>query len=121
MHELFELVQQDPEVWSPISKLGAVMEIRGTPQVGDFMAVHNGVSSFLCGEANRVEIESLEGNNMRLLMGRGVPNWLQQATSALRVTQRGIFYQGVQLAAGDAFVYDGCFITVEKASAAEAS
>lgn len=121
MHELFELVQQDPEVWTPILELGAVMPLQGEPQVGDFMAVHNGVSSFLCHEANRVEIAKLEGNNIQFRTDRGVPNWLQQATSALTVTPRGFFYRGVQLAAGDALVYDGCFVSVEKVSAAEAS
>lgn len=120
MYELFELVHTDEaEVWSPIEKLGAVMPIIGEPQVGDFMAVQAGVSTFLCREVTRVKIQSLQGQNLQFEIDRGVPNWLHQATNALRVTPRGFFFQGRQLNEGDELVYNGSSITVETPSAAE--
>lgn len=42
MHALFEMVSKDPETWTPIEKLGPVMQLIGEPQVGDFMAEPDG-------------------------------------------------------------------------------
>lgn len=120
MYELFELVHKDEaEVWSPIEKLGAVMPIVGEPLVGDFMAVQGDVSTFLCREVTRVKIAKLQGQNIQFEIGRGVPNWFEQAKNHLKVTPRGFFFQGRQLKEGDDLVYDGFFITVETPSAAE--
>lgn len=120
MHELFELVQKEEgEVWRPVAKLGAVMPLIGEPLVGDFMAVQDGVTTFLCQEVNRVRIRKLEGQNLQFEVGRGVPNWLQGVKSHLRVTPQGFFLHSRQLKEGDELVFDGCFISVETPSATE--
>lgn len=121
MHELFELVHKDPEVWSPVPAIGAVMRLSGEPQVGDFMAVQNGASVFLCKEVSSVRIVKVDGVNIQFDMGRGIPTWFQQAQSAIQATPGGIFFRGKPMQEGDSLVFDGCFITLEKESATEAS
>ena len=117
MYELFELVcVEGAEVWSPISKLGAVMQLDGEPQLGDFMAVQNGITTFLCPEATRVRVKKLEGSEIQFEIGRGIPNWFREAQSLLRVTQQGFFLRAQKLKVGDEIVYDGLFITVETPS-----
>lgn len=117
MYELFELVHVDEaEVWSPIEKLGAVMNLNETPQLGDFMAVHNGVSTFLCRETTRVQVLRAEGGEIQFQVGRGVPNWLHDVKPQLRVTPRGFFLRAQRIKTGDELVYDGLFVTVESPS-----
>jgi hypothetical protein len=121
MHALFEMVSKDPETWTPIDKLGPVMRLIGEPQVGDFMAEENGVSVFLCTEVTRVRVSKLSGVNIEFEAGRGIPNWFQQAQTAILATPDGIFYAGVQLGVGDELVLDGMAIRLEKAREAAAS
>lgn len=116
MHALFEMVSKDPETWTPIEKLGPVMRLSGEPQVGDFMAEQGGRSVFLCTEVTRVRVSKVEGINIQFEAGRGIPNWFQQARSAIIATPEGIFYAGVAMGAGDELVLDGSVIRLEKAS-----
>lgn len=116
--KLFELVLKDPETWTPIEKLGAVMQLIGEPQVGDFMAEQNGVTSFLCVEAKRVRVSKIENGHIQFEAGRGIPNWFQQAGGAIVASPAGIFYAGVQMHVGDELVLDGTTIRLEKASEA---
>ena len=121
MHALFEMVSKDPETWTPIEKLGPVMQLIGEPQVGDFMAEQGGQTVFLCTEVTRVRVSKVEGINIQFESGRGIPNWFQQAQSAIAATPAGIFYAGVQMGVGDELVFDGMSIRLEKACEAAAS
>lgn len=116
MHELYELVKKDPETWSPIAAMGPVMRLIGEPQVGDFMATEAGSTVFLCTEATRVRVSKLENGHIEFEAGRGIPNWFQQARSAIIATPQGIHYAGVPLGVGDELVMDGMSIRLEKSS-----
>lgn len=121
MIALFEMVQKDPETWSPISKVGSVMRLIGEPQLGDFMAEEGGRSVFLCTEVTRVRVAKVEGMHIQFEAGRGIPNWFQQAHAAIQASPEGIFYAGMQMHAGDELVFTGTTIRLEKASAVKAS
>jgi hypothetical protein len=121
MIALFEMVQKDPETWSPISKVGSVMRLIGEPQLGDFMAEEGGRSVFLCTEVTRVRVAKVEGMHIQFEAGRGIPNWFQQVQSAIQATPNGIFYAGMQIHEGDYLVADGRAVRLEKASAVKAS
>lgn len=121
MHALFELVNKDPETWRPISKLGPVMKLIGEPQVGDFMVEDGDHHTFLCTEVTRVRVSKLDLGNIEFEAGRGIPNWFQQAQSAIAATPAGIFYAGVQMGVGDELVFDGMSIRLEKACETAAS
>lgn len=121
MHALFEMVNKDPETWTPIEKLGPVMQLIGEPQVGDFMAEQDGRTTFLCTEVTRVRVSRADKDGIHFEAGRGIPNWFQHAQSAFQATPNGILFGGVKLDAGDYLVVDGMQIRVEKACEAAAS
>lgn len=121
MHALFEMVSKDPETWTPIEKLGQVMQLIGEPQVGDFMAEQGGQTVFLCTEVTRVRVSKVQGIQIEFEAGRGIPNWFHQVQNAIQATPAGVFFGGVQIAAGDHLVADGRTVRLEKASEAAAS
>ena len=121
MHALYELVKLDPETWTPVDKIGPVMRLLGEPQVGDFLAEEGGRTVFLCKEVTRVRVSKVEHGELEIEAGRGVPNWFQQAQSAMAATPDGIFFGGVPLAVGDELIFDGTVIRLEKKREAAAS
>lgn len=118
MHALFEMVSKDPETWTPIEKLGPVMQLIGEPKVGDFMAEQGGQTVFLCTEVTRVRVSKVEGINIQFEAGRGIPNWFHQVQNAIQATPGGIFFGGMQIHEGDHLVADGRTVRLEKASEA---
>lgn len=121
MHALFELVKKDPETWTPIEKLGAVMPLIGEPQVGDFMAEQDGRSAFFCTEVLRVRVARSDASGVHFEASRGIPNWFNQVQSSFQATPDGVLFGGIKLKAGDSLVLDNMVVRVESASEATAS